>query len=517
MPALTLDQLLPDTAELLLTGGDSRISLEPLLGRNKYSCAPWPEPEIAAFGSSTASSISVGGFQAAELLRHRIQAELSSSSPSTVYGGELSRIRGELLRLCALSDLAGLEIVFSSSGTDAHLMATQLVAGEGGLSPLVIMMEADETGKGVPAALNGRHFSSRSPLGATFPEGAPLSDGKQPEVAPVSIRGGDGTPRQAGAIDREVESLAASAIRRGERVLLILLDQSKSGLIAPTPECAKGLRDRHPGMVDILVDACQFRLAPSTLRGYLELGFMVALTGSKFLTGPAFSGALFIPGELIPRLSRCRLPAALSSYSARAEWPGEWGGVAALDDVANFGLLLRWEAAMAELRAFYEVPEGDIRRVLAEFATAVQGRLGDDPHFKLLPTPEMERGSVGDPAGWDRIPTIFSFMLCRPMARGESVPLSSDETMEIYRLLQQDLSGDSVPPSGKSLSVAGLRCQMGQPVACGMRDGVALSALRLCTSSRLVVEAAQPGGSAVILDRVGAALDKAAWLITRGT
>jgi hypothetical protein len=502
---------LADTVELLLTGGDARISLDPLLGRNKYSCTPLPEAEVAAFGSSTASSISEEGFQAADRLWRRIREELGVLSGPAIYARELNRVRHELLQLCRLDDLAGIEIVFSSSGTDAHLIATQLVAGGGALPPLVIMMEGDETGKGVPAALNGRHFSSRSALGSSFSEGAPLADAWEVEVVPVPIRQADGEARPVADIHRDVESLATAAVTRGQHVLLILLDQSKTGLMAPTPEYAAELCGRLLGRIDILVDACQFRLTPSTLRGYLEQGFMVALTGSKFLTGPAFSGALILPEQLTSRLRRCRLPGALSAYSARAEWPEGWEATEHLDDAANFGLLLRWEAAMAELRAFRGVPEGEIRRFLEEWASALFTRLQDDPCFQLLPVPEMERGLMGDPAGWDHVPTIFSFLPCRPGVGGEQLPLSSVQTQEVYRLLQCDLSGTV----GAPLS-AGLRCQLGQPVACGTRDGVALSALRICTSSRLIVEAFRAGNSLAIRQRLMAALDKAAWLITTG-
>ena len=37
---------------------------------------------------------------------------------------------------------------------------------------------------------------------------------------------------------------------------------------------------------------------------------------------------------------------------------------------------------------------------------------------------------------------------------------------------------------------SGIRWQLGQPVACGSRQGIEVSALRLCISSRLIVEAA---------------------------
>jgi hypothetical protein len=57
------------------------------------------------------------------------------------------------------------------------------------------------------------------------------------------------------------------------------------------------------------------------------------------------------------------------------------------------------------------------------------------------------------------------------------------------------------------------RCQFGQPVVCGMRDGVPVSALRLCISARQISDAAaQHSISALIADALSA-LDGAAALI----
>ena len=45
------------TVELLVAGGDARLVLDSVSGVNKYGAAPRPDPELADFGSSTASVI----------------------------------------------------------------------------------------------------------------------------------------------------------------------------------------------------------------------------------------------------------------------------------------------------------------------------------------------------------------------------------------------------------------------------------------------------------------------------
>lgn len=503
---------LPPTEQLLVDGGDARIALDPA-GLNKYGYPPFPDPGLVALGSSTASDISAAGFAAADRFRDRLLQAVGTESDAAIYARELSRIRQELVRLCGLSDLPGLEVIFAASGTDLHLVAAQI--GSGAEPRLAIMVDAAETGSGVPAALAGCHFSSRAALGDAVSEGESIVGGGSAssgsiEVVTVPVRHADGTPRQVAEVDAEFESRVTKAAAAGQRVLLMLADVSKTGMIAPSPACVLALHRRLPESVDVFVDACQFRIAPSTLRAYLEHGFMVALTGSKFVTGPPFSGALFIPPEVASRLRVRPLPRTLTAYSTKADWPENWNSAELLDKATNFGLLLRWEAALAELRAFRSVPEAEVANFLQEFAHAIRNRLKGDHVFEPLPVPELDRYPLAAATGWDHIQTIFPFLLFHPETRR---PLSREETMRIYRLLQLDLTKHhGLDPAS---AIAALRCQLGQPVACGTRDGVPVSALRICASARLVVEAtAQSGkGAAAVIDDALAALNKTAWLI----
>ena len=428
-----------DTAELLVEGGDARIAL--VSGVNEYGCGPYPDPELAEFGSSTASTISESGFAAADALRERLVNHFDDAACDREY----DRIRTEFASLCGISDLAGLEILFSASGTDVHRVASRLTNPD-----LVLMVDPSETGRGVPEALSA----------------------KAPKTTSVRIRTNDAMPRDCREIDEEIESLVESCAEAGGRVLLVLADVSKTGMIAPSPSCALEMKSRFPGSVEVLVDACQFRMADATLRAYLAKGFMVALTGSKFLTGPTFSGALLVPQSLSNREMQKTLS---SGYSGA-------GG--------NFGLLLRWEAALAELRAFRRIPEVEVENFLSGFAGAISRRLEGDPHFEPLPVPLIDRHALGSSPGWDRIRTIFPFRLKRGGAC-----LGLEEARVVHALLREDLSHVS--------KAAGLRCSLGQPVSCG--------ALRICSSARLVAEGVK--NSDAVIDLALSALDKAALLL----
>ncbi|MEN6584520.1 MAG: hypothetical protein ABFE02_00525 [Sulfuricella sp.] len=468
---------LPETKQLLVAGGDARIALDPDGGTNRYGCTPFPDPELAAFGSSTATAISAAGFAAADGLRNRVLSTAARETLDIVCEHEFERIRQELTRLCGIADLPGLEAVFASSGTDLHSLAGQLAGAAQDRPTLAIMVETAETGSGVASS---------------------LAAGGRLEITSVPIRHADGTPRPVAEIDTEVETLAAAAGARGQHVLLILVDVSKTGLIAPSPACVAKLHARRPESIDVLVDACQFRIANSTLRAYLEQGFMVGLTGSKFIAGPTFSGVLLIPAAAAPHLRDDIRRPGLPCVAGRA----------------NLGLLLRWEAALTELRAFRALPENAVHDFLLDFAQAVRNRLTSDPLFELLPTLPLDRRPLAAAMSWDAIPTIFPFLLHRNDSQSGRKPLNAEETTRISRLLQLDLSGEGYFSSRET---AALRCQLGQPVACGMRDGVPVSALRLCVSARLVVEAMENDGAAAVIGRAMTALDKTAQLVMRLT
>lgn len=504
---------LPETALLLTDGGDTRIVLDPRSAANKYGCPPQPAPAFAAFGSSTASTISTGAFAAADRLRSRLGQAAAGEPASLTYARELQRMRRELRALCGLDQ--AVDIVFGASGTDLHLMAAQLLRAPGEAPPLVIMVEASETGSGVPAALAGRYFSAVAPLGDALVEGTPALSGLADIVA-VPTRQADGALRPATAIDAEVTAIVAEAAMLGRRVLVTMVDVSKTGIVAPGPDCAVALRRLWPEQVQVLVDACQFRLAPATLRAYLAADCVVAVTGSKFVTGPAFSGALLVPERIAADWRRRTLPPALRAFSARAEWPAAWAAAQTLRDTANYGLLLRWEAALHELRAFRAVPEADIAEILRSFADAVEARLAADPSFERLPTPALDRGTFGAAQSWDQLPTIFPFLLRRTAPHLSSPLLDRDETARVHQWLAIDVGArlgfDSAHPAD---AIAAQSCQLGQPVPCGKR-GTPVAALRLCASARLVVEAARGGAGGVdrLITRAMQVLDKTA-LIAR--
>ena len=491
---------LPDTASLLLTGGDSRIIPDPVTGKNKYGCGSVPDPQLLAFGSSTASTISERGMAAATALRERLLLQLQQQSPETVYQRHASRLRHEIATRCGFAETSDADVVIAASGTDIHLILAQWLQVQ-----RTIMIDSAETGSGLAAALQGRHFNQDSTCNGQTPAHDLVSTW-QAELCLLPARKPDGALVDVEQTHARLHQLIAEAADAGKNVLLILTDVSKTGLIFPDIATVLALQQRWPEQVHVLVDACQFRIAPHTIRAYLAHGCMLALTGSKFIAGPTFSGALLVPSALVhrhPTQMQSLLPEGLQAYSHLADWPASLHAAQSLQSGHNFGLLLRWEAALAELHAFQHTDDAATLAFIRQFGTTVRARLAADSHFSLLPTTSLQRTALHSHTSWDEEQTIFSLVLYRPCQANDARPrrpLSRSETQQIYQQLQH--------PDVGSPAIA-----LGQPVLCGERDGIPVSALRLCLSAPLLVAAQDPAQANNILHNAIAAIDNMVALI----
>ncbi|GAC1043689.1 hypothetical protein [Rhizobium sp. No.120] len=463
----------------LVSGGDERLDCDIVSGLNMYGYGPAPRQSDLAFGSSTASTISASAFAEVESYYADLVREMETESTAAIYEREIGRVRQDLLRLLDLNHVAGqphVDAILATSGTDIHLFSAALLAGEGERALMTITLMGNETGSGVMTASAGRHFMSRVSSAQTVAKGEELRAGDATRNATIAVRNRDGSLRADSEVEEELRGLIELARAAGLRCLLVVTDVSKTSLLAPSLETVMRLKERFSSVLDIMIDACQFRLSAATIRAYLTHGFMVALTGSKFLAGPIFSGALLCPPEMSQRFKSRSLPAALADYCGKAEWPEDWAARDILPDRANLGLLLRWKAALFELRRFLDLPEDRVITVLSAFADAVSNRLANDPAFEPLQSRPLDRRELWDASSalrWDSIPSIFSFYL-RNCTDGAM--LIATEMAAIYKDLAIDRDG-----------VASVR--LGQPVRCADFGETPASALRICLSAPLVVAA----------------------------
>lgn len=296
--------------------------------------------------------------------------------------------------------------ILAPSGTDSVLAALALSLA---VNPAVgvVLAGVEETGSGVPLATQGRHFASTTALGfrvrksekiAGFPAGTQLV------TAPLRTENGELNSRQN--IFHICQQQIHNAVQAGQRVLLYLLDTSKTGQLVPDMQVVQALCHTYPGQIDVVVDACQARLMPERIKAYLQQDWAVMVTGSKFYTGPAFCGALLLPETWRQRLDHAVLPSGLAAYFNQAEWPA-CKATASLNNGFNLGLLLRWVGACAEIERFSHVPASEKTVRLEQFLGGIRHILEQDETIELLPDTLVKRDAL--PHAWDQQQTIFFF------------------------------------------------------------------------------------------------------------
>ena len=434
------------TEALLASGGDDRLALDPATRLNRYHCAPWPRPDVLSFGSCTASSLSEGAFAAAGQARRSLLGAALSAGTEAALAQASQATEAAILSHYKVADLAG--AVLTASGTDAALVVTALLAAEQPHERMTsILVSAAETGSGVPDAVQARHFAGLAPGSTPVAKGACLAGlAHAPGLAALALRDAAGRPFTAAEMEASCASAIATALAGG-RATLHAIDGSKTGLTAPDKPALLRLRARFGAALDIVVDACQARTEAADLRWYLQHGFPVMVTGSKFFTAPGFCGAVLFPRARLDAIAAgVSLPAGLAAY---ARLDGGFGSRHCA------GLLLRWAAALQEMAVFAGQDPGQVAHRLDCCADALRQAVARDGRLDLVAAPRPPG------PGWSGRQSVFTFTV----RDGRGV-LGVDQLRALYTAAAAD-------------------CQVGQPVLLG---GAGLAGLRIAFS------AAQLGG-----------------------
>ena len=277
-----------DVDQWLTSGGDSRLRVNTTTQLNEYGCQPRPRPRALSFSSSTASTISRCAYDAAEDALATVQASNRPDAFDTLVEG----MRAELKGLWHLP--AEVDVVFAPSGTDAELRALHLARCVLPGPVVSIVVGADETGSGMPLASAGRHFNGETANGRRAIKGRRIRGlANEIDSILISTLGSDSQVRALDAIDADVLHSTQEAIAQGHSVALNVITHSKLGTHAPSAGCVARIRTDFGERVQVIVDACQARTSRAQINAHLAQDSIVLITGSKFFTGPAFSGALF--------------------------------------------------------------------------------------------------------------------------------------------------------------------------------------------------------------------------------
>jgi hypothetical protein len=423
----------PDAAALraitlLSSGGDSRITLDPETGLNKYLSGPYPRTTLA-YASSTANDMSPAAFARVTALA----AEGSGNDEARLEG-----LRGRLRAAYRLPEDCA--VVFAPSGTDLEYVALACVAGRapGGIHN--VLLGADEVGSGCIQSAHGRYFAEITARGLPVTAGQCVAGLERVSLADVPVRCAKGLARTSEAVAADIETELALAHGMARHALVHAVHGSKTGLILPEMAEIDQLQRERGEAATFVIDACQARITTEALHDYLDREAIVFLTGSKFMGGPPFNGFAVIPAAVARRAGP--LPAGLAGVFSRAEWPADWPGREVLPDEGNTGLWLRFEASIFELERFQALPMAAIERVIGAFQHALRDELAQPLELALV----------------------------RPSAPGEGDE-EGEHPIEMRTLATLDVSGlaaarrfEDAQRVHRELALSGIR--LGQPARC---------------------------------------------------
>jgi len=475
-----------ELATLLCTGGDSRLHLTEL-GTNKYFCAPEPASGPVLRSSCTCSPPSALGFSHALDKWHALEATRSGGAASfeSAFSEAMASVRQRLSRALNLPD--GTAVVLSASGTDAEYvplaiarelsLIEQHAAGAGAfLDPAYhapcglhsVLVAAEEVGSGCKEACAGEHFDQFAPfapMSETVSRGQRLEGFEDVVMHTVPARHEDGSVVDASvAIGALVEQHKAGA----PWWVVRLVDGTKTAFTTTLPAAAA-----LPARSITVVDGCQTRLQPSAVRAHLDAGRLLLVTGSKFMQGAAFSGAVLVPAPLARRLRdgagvASSLPRGMGDYFSRHEMPAELAHWAAqLHSQRNEGLLSRWHTALPHLEAVGAIDEPRRRRLETAWTDEVLACVARHPALSVA---AVEKGIVSI-----RCANRHRQALTGKRYHGAATLKS------VYRWLTSDMS---LAPGADSCAAAGTVVYLGQPVSLTKDEAV----LRIAMGAELLLQ-----------------------------
>ena len=483
----SLDQL----DQLLADGGDSRSTiLDNHL--NKYRCSTSPRAAIVPLGSCTASNISEHGYGSARRQLNRLLAV--GEGPDFTFAVEESyrRIRCELKFLLTRGEVGGLDVVLTPSGTDAELLPC-LIASLGHRRNICnIVVGPKELGSGTSLAAACKYFDTLTPAGDEVKPGgaiaATLTD--RITVSEIVVRDNEGIARPIAAIDDETRQLVQRQIEKNcDQVLLHITAHSKTGAHAPSLDLVAELKKKYPQRLDVVVDAAQGRFSRRGLIKILQDGYLVITTGSKFYGGPPFAGAVLVPAQFQDRIEHCReFPSSFSTFFTQSMFPSAWHAFRhALPEGENIGLLLRWSAAIEEIRNYYSVPSRLRLAILRKFESLLPEVFSSSAIIQL---DAFSAPIVSD--DYHRFlqskQTVFPFRVWYP---AEHRYFGLEELRMIFLWLGLDLSSALPKAESNERRALAVRSQLGQPVQLCNNEGGDVSVLRIANGGTLVAMIAE--------------------------
>ena len=479
-----LENLAKPTEYLLMTGGDLRLNIDEFELLNKYGCRPFPRPEAFTFASSTATSVSNYAFDKTDKVRTiLIQNSLKKGlKNATIEFSEL--LKNNLRRALKIKD--DCQIIFSPSGTDSSLQIaaiTQIISDK---EITHVLVASDETGSGVATALKGCHFENTTALNYPVKQGDHIEGFRDIDLIKIPLKDENGQLKSSTQLDTEIFAAISKTNELGRHIVLHTMDQSKLGYQSPSQEMIGNLKKLDNLSIQIIVDGSQLRLDPIDIRNYLNKGYIVTITGSKYFTGPPYAGALIVPKNVSQSINSVKntLPEGLTKYYNHSDWPTSWLCSKDLPDGFNYGSYMRWNAAIVEMDRYFKTPILYRNLGIEMFCNFVEESIKEASFLEPLFGDEIKINTYNsEKFGLRNIRTIFPFFILR-----NNQVLTIDQVKNLYKLLNSDLSDQFSASSLEIIRLAAQKCHIGQAVNVKYGNDVQSAVLRISLGARVISE-----------------------------
>ena len=447
------------TEILLQYGGDDRLTLDIKSSKlNKYFSTTFPRLNVLKRGSCTCSTISLDTYFQADIKRlELLKLTITNGNIDQLMESECHILRSRIFQVLQLEADKESEVVLFPSGSDAEFLPLLIaisrtlskVSSDSKAKVFNYVIAAGEVGSGTPNAATGKHFSPLSPKGNEQKNNETLKGIDEEMIKTISFK-----PRSnSGAaefLENEIIMDISEKLNRFEDsvAVLHLVVASKTGLIYPSMNTINTLKELYKDRIVITVDACQLRCRLDIVREYIQQNFVVLITGSKFYTGPPFSGAVVIPKQSKLDLERLFSkfnnssnksgPIGIQDYLTKYDIPltmpemkkflcSEW---------YNAGLLLRWHCALPIMEAYRDLNPSLVLQLTKSWIDHVKENL--KLHEEYLKIVEVTEG-IDDNIILGNSNTIISVAICK---RGNNF-LNVDELKEFHSKMTQSLSIDN--------------------------------------------------------------------------
>ena len=479
-----VENLAKPTEYLLMDGGDLRLNIDEIYLLNKYGCRPFPRPEAFTFASSTATSVSNFAFDKTDKVRSiLIKNSLKNGfKNATIQFSEL--LKNNLRKIFKLNEEC--QIIFSPSGTDSSLQIAAITQVISDKEITHVLVASDETGSGVPAALKGCHFENTTALNYPVKKGDTIDGFRDIDLIKIPFRDENGELKSSSQLDTEVFSAISKTNKLGKHIVLHVMDQSKLGYQSPSEEMMHSLETLENLSIQVIVDAAQLRLDRTDIQNYLNKGYIVSITGSKYFTGPPYSGALILPESVSKLIHSVKntLPEGLTKYYNHSDWPTSWYCSKDLSDGFNYGSYMRWNAAIVEMDRYYKTPILYRNMGIEMFCNFVEDSIKEAAFLEPIYGGETKTNShISKEFGIRNIRTIFPFFILK-----NKEVLSIDNVKKLYILLNSDISDQFEGSPLGIIRLAAQKCHIGQAVNVKYGNDIQSAILRISLGARVISE-----------------------------